>query len=109
MLDRMQRLRRGALTAVGLATAVVLLASCGGTGPDNNQNALHPAGPAARKILNLMTPFFWVAVVIGAGVVGHDDLRRAPLPGAPGRRRAGPGPDARQHRARGELDDHPVR
>jgi cytochrome c oxidase subunit 2 len=70
MLDRMQRLRRGALTAVGLVTAVVFLASCGGTGPDNGQNALHPAGPAARKILNLMTPFFWVAVVIGAAVIG---------------------------------------
>ena len=67
MLDRKQRLRRGALTAVGMATAVVVLASCGGTGADNEQNTLHPAGPAAHKILNLMTPFFWVAVVIGAG------------------------------------------
>jgi cytochrome c oxidase subunit II len=70
MLDRMQRLRRGALTAVGCATAVVVLASCGATGKDNDQNALHPAGPAAQKILNLFTPFFWVAVVIGVAVVG---------------------------------------
>jgi len=30
----------------------------------------HPAGSAARKIMNLMDPFFWVAVVVGAGVVG---------------------------------------
>ena len=31
---------------------------------------MRPAGPAAHKILNLFTPFFWVAVVIGVGVVG---------------------------------------
>ena len=67
MLDRMQRLRRGAVTAVGMATAVVVLAGCGGTGPHNHQNSLHPAGPAAHKIINLFTPFFWVAVVIGVG------------------------------------------
>ena len=59
-------------SVIGLALLVALLgvAGCGGTGPNNNQNALHPAGSAAHKILNLMTPFFWVAVVIGAGVVG---------------------------------------
>ena len=66
----MQRLRRGAVTTLGMATLVVVLASCGATGPDNRQNALHPAGSAAHKIMNLMTPFFWVAVVVGAGVVG---------------------------------------
>jgi len=71
MLDRIQRLRRGAVRTVGMATLVVVLASCGGgTGPDNRQNALHPAGSAAHKILNLMTPFFWVAVVVGAAVMG---------------------------------------
>jgi cytochrome c oxidase subunit 2 len=68
MLDRKKRLRRGATTAVGMATAVVLLASCGATGKDNGQSALKPKGPAAHKILNLMTPFFWVAVVVGVGV-----------------------------------------
>ena len=51
MLDRMQRLRRGAVKTVGMATIVVVLASCGGTGPNNGQNALHPAGSAARKIM----------------------------------------------------------
>jgi cytochrome c oxidase subunit II len=70
MLDRRQRLRRGAVTTVGATIAVVVLASCGGTGPENRQNALHPSGPAAHKILNLMTPFFWVAVVIGTAVIG---------------------------------------
>ena len=69
MLDR-KRLRRGPLTAVGMAAAVLFVAGCGGTGPHNRQNALHPAGPAARTIINLMSPFFWIAVVIGAGVVG---------------------------------------
>jgi len=69
MLDRMQRLRRGAITAVGTAAAVVVLASCGSAASHNRQDALHPEGPAAHKILNLMTPFFWVAVVIGAGVL----------------------------------------
>ncbi len=65
----MQRLRRGALTAVGSAVAVVVLASCGGEVRHNGQNTLRPEGPAAHKILNLLTPFFWVAVVIGVGVV----------------------------------------
>jgi len=69
MLDRMQRLRRGALTGVGAATAIVLLASCGATGPTNRQNALHPAGPAGRTIMNLFSPFFWIAVVIGVAVL----------------------------------------
>jgi cytochrome c oxidase subunit II len=53
-----------------MAAAAAALASCGGTGPHNRQNALHPAGPAARTIINLMSPFFWIAVLIGAGVVG---------------------------------------
>ena len=69
MLDRMQRLRRGAITAVGSAAAVVALASCGSAASHNGQDTLHPEGPAAHKILNLMTPFFWIAVVIGIGVL----------------------------------------
>ena len=59
MLDRIQRLRRGAVITVGTAAMAVVLASCGGTGANNGQNSLHPAGPAARQILNLMNPFFW--------------------------------------------------
>ena len=74
MFDRIRRLRRGALAGVGVAAAVVFAASCGGdnnaSSNNNGQNALRPAGPAAHKILNLFTPFFWVAVVIGVGVVG---------------------------------------
>ena len=51
MRDRMQRLRRGAVTGVGIAAAAIVLAGCSGN--DNKQNSLHPAGPAAHKILNL--------------------------------------------------------
>ena len=73
MLDRMRRLRRGAMAVVGVAAAVVFAASCGGgheaSSNDNGQNTLRPAGPAADKILNLFTPFFWLAVLIGVGVV----------------------------------------
>jgi cytochrome c oxidase subunit 2 len=86
-LDRKQRLRRGALTAVGVATAVGLLAGCGSAGgADNEQNTLHPAGPAARKILNLFSPFFWVAVVIGSAVVAatfYVAIRFRERPGEP--------------------------
>jgi cytochrome c oxidase subunit 2 len=74
MFDRIRRLRRGALAGVGVAAAVVFAASCGGdnnaSSNNNGQNALRPAGPAAHKILNLFTPFFWIAVVIGVGVIG---------------------------------------
>jgi cytochrome c oxidase subunit 2 len=73
MLDRMRRLRRGATAAVGVFAVVALAAGCGGgndaSSNDNGQNSLRPAGPAADKILNLFTPFFWIAVVIGAGVI----------------------------------------
>src|ERR1043166_872921 len=67
MRDRMQRRRRGAVTGVGIAATAIVLAGCSG---NNKQNSLHPAGPAAHKILNLFSPFFWLAVVIGLGVVG---------------------------------------
>ena len=70
MLDRTHRFRRAG-TAAAIAIAVVTLASCGDqTGPDNKQSALRPAGPYARKILDLTEPFFWIAVVVGLGVIG---------------------------------------
>jgi cytochrome c oxidase subunit 2 len=69
MLDRTHRFRRASLVAA-LLIGVVTLAGCGQkTGPDNKQNALRPAGPYARKILDLTEPFFWIAVVIGLGVI----------------------------------------
>ena len=69
MLDRTHRFRRAGTTAA-IAIAVVTLASCGdSTGPKNNQNALRPAGKYSRQILHLTEPFFWIAVVIGLGVV----------------------------------------
>src|SRR2546423_13354857 len=70
MLDRTHRFRRAGTTAA-IAIAVVTLASCGdSTGPDNKQNALHPKGPYAHKILDLTRPFFWIAVIVGLGVLG---------------------------------------
>jgi len=47
------------------------LASCGdSTGPDNKQNALRPAGKYSRQTCIWTEPFFWVAVVVGLGVIG---------------------------------------
>jgi len=40
-----------------------------GCGTNNRQNSLRPDGPAAHTIMNLFTPFFFVAVVIGLGVL----------------------------------------
>ena len=70
MLERSRRFRhRKVAAAIGLAA--ITLAGCGDkTGPSNKQNALRPAGPYARKILDLTEPFFWIAVVIGLGVIG---------------------------------------
>jgi cytochrome c oxidase subunit 2 len=70
MLDRKHALRRAGVTVATAGVAVLLLASCGSdTGPSNGQNALRPAGPDAKKILDLTRPFFWIAVVIGVGVL----------------------------------------
>jgi len=71
MLDRTQRLRRACASVVVALVAAMVLASCGsggGAGPKNQQNALRPAGPYAHKILNLFTPFFWIAILIGIAV-----------------------------------------
>jgi cytochrome c oxidase subunit 2 len=69
MLDRTHRFRRAGATAA-IAIAVVMLTSCGdSTGPKNNQNALRPAGKYSREILHLTEPFFWIAVIIGLGVI----------------------------------------
>jgi cytochrome c oxidase subunit II len=70
MSDRTHRFRRAAIV-VSVVTFAILLAGCGeSTGPENDQNALRPKGPYADKILDLTRPFFWIAVVIGIGVVG---------------------------------------
>jgi cytochrome c oxidase subunit 2 len=70
MLDRRHALRRAAPKILGGAILAVLLAGCGNKeGPANKQNALRPAGPAAKQILDLTRPFFWIAVVIGVGVI----------------------------------------
>ncbi len=66
MLDRIHRLRRGALTAVAVLGTAAALAGCDKA--KNNQDSLSPKGPYSREIQNLFIPFFWVAVVIGVGV-----------------------------------------
>jgi cytochrome c oxidase subunit 2 len=50
-----------------VGAASLIAAGCGGN--DNRQNSLHPDGPAAHTIMNLFSPFFWIAVVIGIGVL----------------------------------------
>jgi cytochrome c oxidase subunit 2 len=53
-----------------MALSAVALAGCtSGFGPQNRQNTMRPNGPASQDILNLFTPWFWVAVVIGVGIV----------------------------------------
>ena len=69
MLDRTHRFRRAGTTAA-IAIAVATLASCGdSTGPKNKQNALRPSGKYSRQILHLTIPFFWIAVLVGLGVI----------------------------------------
>jgi cytochrome c oxidase subunit 2 len=68
MLDRPRRPARWAGLAV-LATLVVGLAGCTDNGADREQNSLEPRGESAQKILDLFTPFFWIATVIGVLVI----------------------------------------
>jgi cytochrome c oxidase subunit 2 len=69
MFDRFRRgFRRGPVVAL-LATSALVLTACGDQAADKQQSALNPKGHAAREILNLTTPFFWIAVVIGVGVI----------------------------------------
>src|SRR5690349_905274 len=70
MLDRRLRIRRAGVAAVAVTAGALVLASCGNdSGPSNGQSALRPAGPNAQKILDLTRPFFWIAVLVGVGVL----------------------------------------
>ena len=68
MSDRIHRLRWGAATA-GVLSAAVLFAGCADPDADKQQTSLDPKGPSAQKILDLFTPWFYVATIIGIGVV----------------------------------------
>jgi cytochrome c oxidase subunit 2 len=82
MFDRTKRIRR-----VRVGAAVLLgAAALAGCSEGNRQNSLEPAGEDAQQILDLFTPFFWVAVVIGVLVVGgtiYVALRFREKPGQP--------------------------
>jgi len=71
---RLQRTRRGLRRRwwiPALATVALVLSACSTeSGPRNRQNALRPAGKYAHKIDDLFTPVFWVAVLVGIGVIG---------------------------------------
>lgn len=69
MFDRFRRVFRRGAVASALVTGVAVLAGCANQDSDKQQSALKPDGPAAKKILDLTAPFFWIAVVIGVGVV----------------------------------------
>jgi cytochrome c oxidase subunit II len=59
--------RRWGRLITGVIAVSALVAACG---PENEQNALRPAGPSARDIDNLFIPVVVVAFVIGILVVG---------------------------------------
>lgn len=61
------RARRATYAAL-FVVLVVVLTACSGN--NNRQNSLHPEGTYARRIDNLFQPIFWIAVVVGVGVVG---------------------------------------
>lgn len=63
-MSKTSRLRAIATVAIPL----LFLTSCA-TGPDNNQNSLRPKGEQAQKIMDLFSPVFWIAAVIGTAVL----------------------------------------
>jgi cytochrome c oxidase subunit II len=69
MFDRFRRVFRRGPVAAAAATCALVLTACGDQDSDKQQSVLKPKGEAARKILDLTTPFFWIAVVIGIGVL----------------------------------------
>ena len=69
MFDRFRRVFRRGPAAAAVITCAFVLTACGDQDANHKQSVLHPKGPAARKILDLTIPFFWIAVVIGIGVI----------------------------------------
>jgi cytochrome c oxidase subunit II len=70
MFDRVRGVFRRGPVAAAVATFAMVCTACVEQDPDKQQSALKAKGEAADKILDLTTPFFWIAVVIGIGVVG---------------------------------------
>jgi cytochrome c oxidase subunit 2 len=61
-------IRRRIGTTLSVLLVALMVSSCA-AGPDNNQNSLRPKGEQADTIMNLFTPIFWIAAVIGIGVL----------------------------------------
>jgi cytochrome c oxidase subunit II len=68
MFDRTSRIRRRGAAVVAVLLAGIVLAGC--SDPAKDQDSLEPKGPISQKIMDLFTPFFWLSVVIGIGVIG---------------------------------------
>ena len=64
-----------------------------------------PTGPPRTRSSNLFTPFFFIAVVIGIGVLAATVI--LPLKFRAERGQREPEADPRQHDARDHVDDHP--
>jgi cytochrome c oxidase subunit 2 len=87
MFDRIRRgARRGPVAAAILGCAFVL-GGCVEQDEATQQTVLDPKGEDARKILDLTKPFFWIAVVIGIGVVGATVLIALKFREKPGEQR----------------------
>ena len=69
-MDRKQRLRRGPLTAVGMADGRSRARGLRRHRQEQPSELAAPGGSGGAQIINLMSPFFWIAVIIGAGVTG---------------------------------------
>jgi cytochrome c oxidase subunit II len=70
MFDPIRRVVRRAPFAATILAGAFVLGACVEQDADQHQTVLDPQGEDARKILDLTIPFFWIAVVIGIGVVG---------------------------------------
>ncbi len=64
----MSRTRRLWILIASTLITALAVSSCA-TGPDNKQNSLRPEGESAEKIMNLFSPIFWLATVIGIAVL----------------------------------------
>lgn len=63
----MKKMRR--LFAITSVAAITVITSSCAAGPDNKQNSLRPEGEYAEKVMNLFSPIFWIATVVGIAIL----------------------------------------